>query len=78
MKHEIADFRRNVMLKISLLIVTCVVLLAATAGAQTSPKPLTNDDLIVMFRGGLGETPSSVPSSRKTQTLIFPQPACCN
>lgn len=44
------------MLKISLLIVTCVVLLAATAGAQTSPKPLTNDDLIVMFRGGLGET----------------------
>ncbi len=57
------------MLKRSSLVATCIVCLAAIVGAQTSPKPLTNADLIVMFKGGLGE--STIVSAIQSQDTDF-------
>lgn len=57
------------MLKKSSLVATFIVCLAAIAGAQTSPKPLTNADLIAMFKGGLGE--STIVSAIQSQDTDF-------
>lgn len=57
------------MLKKSLLTLFCAALLAANGLAQTSASALTNDDVISMFKGGLGE--STIISAIQSQDTRF-------
>jgi hypothetical protein len=51
------------------LILAAGALLTSTLQAQNGPKPLTNDDVVAMVKGGLGE--STVISAIGSQDTNF-------
>jgi hypothetical protein len=57
------------MLRNCLLAVTMAAALAATGAAQTAPKPLTNDDVVAMFKGGLDA--STITGAIQSQDTNF-------
>jgi hypothetical protein len=57
------------MLKKCLLVVIVVAALSAMATAQNAAKPLTNSDVVTMFKGGLGE--STIISAIQSQDTNF-------
>jgi hypothetical protein len=57
------------MLRKSLLLVVCSAALAVMVVAQNAPKPLANDDVIAMFKGGLGE--STIVNAIQSQDTNF-------